>query len=134
MNIEELAKKLNGREIGNEITKEETEEARKSGLVVVYGASDDLMEFVGALTEEEDVFDGGSVKVTKEGVLHPPHTFCATCQYFRPIYEAAKEIEAVWNDSGISWSYKTDIPHVPFYVMEEGEVYCRGIVFSVKDL
>ena len=33
----DFAKKLDGREYGNEITKEEKNEARENGLVVVYG-------------------------------------------------------------------------------------------------
>ena len=42
MTKEELAATLNGREYNHEITKEEEAEARENGLVVIFGASDDL--------------------------------------------------------------------------------------------
>lgn len=43
----ELAEKLNGRAYGDSFDDVE-QEAKESGLVIVYGASDDLMEFDGA--------------------------------------------------------------------------------------
>lgn len=46
----------------------------------------------------------------------------------------AKQIEAIWGKDGISWQYKTDIPHATFNVMEDDEVYCIGIVFDIKEL
>ena len=46
---EQLAETLNGNEIGNEITKEQEQQAKENGLVVVFGYSDDNMELRGAL-------------------------------------------------------------------------------------
>ena len=43
----ELADKLNGRAYGDSFD-DVKQEAKESGLVIVYGASDDLMEFDGA--------------------------------------------------------------------------------------
>jgi hypothetical protein len=40
----------------------------------------------------------------------------------------------VWGKDDTSWSYETDIPHATFDVLEDGEVYCRGIVFALADL
>ena len=34
----------------------------------------------------------------------------------------------------ITWCYKTDIPHETFMIYDDGEPYCRGIVFSIEDL
>lgn len=36
--------------------------------------------------------------------------------------------------SDIPWTYKTNIPHLDFNIMEEGEVYCEGLVFFIGDL
>lgn len=33
-----------------------------------------------------------------------------------------------------TWTYKTEIPHEEFNIWEDGELYCVGIVFSIKDL
>jgi hypothetical protein len=46
----------------------------------------------------------------------------------------AKQIEAIWGKDGISWQYKTDIPHATFKIMKDGDVYCIGIVFDIKEL
>lgn len=50
---------LNGREYGDEITREEEAMAKAHGLVVVFGYSDDNMEFCGAITDEVGCYDGG---------------------------------------------------------------------------
>ena len=69
MNAKELAAKLNGREYLREITDEEAKQAKASGLVVVYGASDDLIEFRGAIHDEGDCYDGGEILFDSKGVL-----------------------------------------------------------------
>lgn len=53
MDIKEFAKSISGKEYGYpQFTKEEIEAARKNGFVIVYGCSDDLMEFEGAIQDE----------------------------------------------------------------------------------
>ena len=63
----ELAEKLNGRAYGDSFN-DVKQEAKESGLVIVYGASDDLMEFDGALYDEGGCFDGGRVYFDRNGV------------------------------------------------------------------
>lgn len=77
--------------------------AEKNGIVVVSGASDDLMEFSGAINDEVDVYDGGIVGVTKDGLV-----------------DGGAEIEAVWCAEEAPWTYKTEIPHEQFNVVEDG--------------
>ena len=48
MNLKEWAEKLNGREIGDEVTSAEAKQMVSEGVIVAFGASDDLLEFVGA--------------------------------------------------------------------------------------
>ena len=55
----EFMRKLRICEYRYELTKEQEKEAKELGLVVVFGASDDLMEFRGALDEEFGCPDGG---------------------------------------------------------------------------
>lgn len=38
------------------------------------------------------------------------------------------------NGNIITWAYVTEIPHETFMVYEDGESYCRGIVFSIDDV
>lgn len=129
-----LANLLNGRQYGEEISPEVEAEAKKAGLVVVFGASDDLIEFRGAIHDEADCYNGGLIRFTPKGIL--------TELSERDSQEPISEIEALWNNS---WSYRTKIPHAEFRIVEnnlgvawsvdkEPRTYCKGIVFSVKDL
>lgn len=139
MTKEELAKQLDGIQYPahRSITKEHIAAAKESGLVIVYGASDDLMEFDGISREEIGCYDGGTALVDALGVLPDRDSLEEDDEleaYFKrkPL---AKSIEALWcKEPGYSWTYKTDIPHSTFEVMEDGDHYCRGIVFSLKDL
>lgn len=135
MNAKELAEKLNGMEYGD-FPNGIRGEAQINKLVIVYGASDDLMELIGAISEEEGAWNGTTIKITKDGILEPPYDEgCINpCKKTKAAYESAKQIKAIWNNKGISWTYETDIPHETFNIMEYGEVYCRGIVFSIEDL
>lgn len=123
--LKEFAKKLNG--IGyNGVTEEQEQEAKELGIVIVHGASDDLMEFRGAMYDEFDCYDGGTCYINEDGEL------------FDEEYANmdSPSIEAVWCDkeNGWTWSYKTDIPHATFEMTDGDEKYCLGIVFYKKYL
>jgi len=145
MNPKEIAEMLDGIDYGELINergkvKEIFDLAKESNLVIVHGASDDLMEVRGIdlmevrgiFEDEIDCWDGGDVYVDEFGVY----------DYEFGVYDydvtRAKEnlITVVWDDEerGASWTYKTDIPHEEFKVYDEGVLYCIGIVFSVDDL
>lgn len=138
MTAKEFASLLNGREIMEEITSAEERQAADTGLVVVFGYSDDNVEFRGAINEEVGSFDGATVYLTKNGVLESPTCSCAEdcdCPYFDAARKKAKTIKAVWHDEGgPCWTFETDIPHETFEVYEDGEVWCVGIVFSMEHL
>lgn len=85
--------------------------AEENGLVVVFGASDDLCEIRGAEDDEIDCFDGGETTI------------------------AGAKVKINWCKDGYSWTYDTDVPHECFDVYDtDGEKYCRGIVFSISDI
>ncbi|MCK0547871.1 hypothetical protein KJW28_09250 [Pseudomonas syringae pv. aptata] len=103
----------------------------------MYGASDDLMEFDGASSEEIDCYDGGTAHVDRQGVLPDRDSLedDEEIAKYAARKKGAKAIEALWcKETGYSWTYQTDIPHATFEVLEDGEHYCRGIVFSLTDL
>lgn len=131
MGIKEFAKMIDGKQYGYpQFTKEELQIAEDNGFVIVCGASDDLMEFYGTITDEGDCYDGGEVWFNKDRVVDAPATTGDRC------------IEALWCDADsrdehgncITWTYRTEIPHETFMIYEDGETYCRGIVFSINDL
>ena len=137
MTMKEFAKLLSGREYGMEISKDEERQAADAGLVVAYGYSDDNVELRGAIDEEVGAWDGTTIRLTKTGVLQGPACDSAEnceCPYFAAAKNAAKTIEAVWGAGGVSWTFKTDIPHETFNIYEDGELFCVGIMFSVEDL
>jgi len=133
MTKEELAKKLNNNLYRYEISRELEQQAKENNLVVVFGGSDDLMIFGGAICDEIDCYEGGIAYLDKEGLLY---NLCddKDCPYFALIQDRAKKIEAIWNKYGYSWIYKTDIPHATFDILESGKKYCQGIVFSPDDI
>ena len=138
MTARELAAMLNGREYGEEITRPEAQEAAEAQLVVVYGYSDDNVEFCGAIQDEVGAYDGGTFYINKDGLVDEPACGIAeniSCPYFAKVRDAARKIEAVWHDEGgPCWTFETDIPHETFTIFEDGEPFFEGIVFSMEQL
>jgi hypothetical protein len=132
MNIKEFAAMLDGRGYGEEIIKEERERAKELGFVVVFGYSDDTMIFAGAI---DDDASSRTVHVSAEDGLF---VGCDDdCIYSQRALSKCKKIEAIWCGDGVNgfcWTYRTDIPHETFEIFEDGEKYCRGIVFDIKSL
>ncbi len=139
MNIKELAALLDGRTAGDEISREEAKAAAESGLVVLFGASDDLAEFRGAIDDEAGCYDGGTIYLTPEGIFEDceyADNYTNGCKHNAAARAKAKAIKAVWcsPDSAATWTYETDIPHETFDIVEDEELYCRGIVFAAASL
>lgn len=142
MTATELAAKLNGiaYPVHRHLTKERIEQAKAAGLVIVYGVGDDLMEFAGAIYDDFSCYNGGTAYVDAKGLLPERENIDhgdedALADYFAR-QPSAKPIKAAWNGKNDepAWSYQTDIPHATFDVLDDGEPYCRGIVFALADL
>lgn len=142
MTKEQLAAQINGREYRDEITKSEEQTAKDNNLVVVFGASDDLMEFRGAIYDEMGAWEGTTVYlIKKKGIWtlvdeEQHHSLLSTMEELGVEVPQSWVITAEWAPEGpeCSWLIATDIPHATFDIMEDGELYCRGIVFSLNDL
>lgn len=138
MTAKELASALNGREYGGEIYPEEQREAEASRLVVAFGYSDDNVELKGAVDEEIGAYEGATLHFTKDGLLQEPaceSSELCDCPYFQKAKRSARTVKAVWHDEGgPCWTFETTIPHETFEIMEDGEVFCIGIVFSLQDI
>lgn len=130
---DEIAAELDGSEYPLRVSKELQARAKEAGVVIVYGASDDLMEIDGVMTDEIGCNDGGTAYITPLGIVENECSD-SDCPYFESQKDSAATIDAVWNIDGYSWMYKTKIPHVTFEVVEAGEKYCRGIVFDLDDI
>ena len=133
MNKKEIAAILDGMGYGVYLPAAAVLAAKRNGIVIVFGGSDDLMEFRGAIEDEVVCFEGGIAYIDKSGLVQNK---CNNkdCPYFQEIILYARRIRAIWDSEGYSWVYKTAIPHETFDIFQKRQKYCRGIVFSMGDL
>lgn len=136
MTAQELAALLHGRQYRSEMTREEATQARIAGLLVVFGASDDLTEFEGVLRDEAGAYPGAE------------HSITAKCDLFEPTEDArdlikrgwtpppiALRVKAEWCPEDFDGSWRITADCAPelcasFDVMEDDALYCRGIVVN----
>ena len=134
---DQFAASLSGREYPFDLTKGEQAQAKAAGLLVIFGASDDLMEFRGIENDEFGCFDGGTALIDAKGLL-PERESIEDDDELKDYFAReplTKKVEALWAaEPGYSWTYKTNVPHATFEVIEDGAPYCRGIVIDVVDL
>lgn len=119
-----LAKKIDGSQYYFDPSAIIQSQAKRDGIVIVFGVSDDLLELRGALHGEYDCFDGGMF------YIEPAQKTVARV----PISNSTA-LEAIWSDADTDpdWSYRIDVPHVSFNIFEEEHLYCRGILFYLED-
>jgi hypothetical protein len=141
MTAKQLAEILTGREYRSETTTEERNAAANAGLVIVFGAGDDLMEFEGAINDEVGSWKGATVTVDPTGIQADWDGIDSAdrrdIEFMRDYFRregGGRTIEALWAKEGdYSWTFKTDLPHETFEIVEDGAPYCRGIVFALAD-
>lgn len=134
MTKEEAAQALHGNQYGKDGSLELFKEMKASRLVAIFGASDDLMEFRGAINNELDAYEGTTAYITANGLLEND---CENdrCPHFAKLKASSVAIDALWCDEeDASWSYATSIPHTVFNIIEDDEIYCRGIVIDLNDV
>ena len=132
MLVPQLAAKLNGCDYREGPSKELIKYAKDNKLVIVFGYSDDGIEFRGALHDEFGA----------PGLVHLDHrdfikSDCDNedCPYFKRLLGDSITIESFWDKKpNRIWSYKTMIPHAVFTMKEDGEDIAEGIVFSMGSL
>ena len=129
MTIQEVAEMMNGREYLNELTDEEADEMKRSGIVVVFGYSDDNVELRGAVDDEIAAFEGTEFYITSDGMFDKPCEY--QCKLYREYLRKSKKITAIFDNKG--WHFETDIPHIEYDINEDGELFCKGIAFYLKD-
>ena len=123
---------------GNELTSEEEQIAKDSGLVVIYGYSDDNVELRGAINDEVGAYNGTEFYINKDGVLPECECICECRKCCVTDYreEIGDEIIATAKEE-YTWFIETKLPHATFEVFDDendGEKFCRGIVVDLDDL
>lgn len=121
MNIKEWAEKLNNIEYPADEIWDMRKQFEEDGVVVVYGASDDLIEFEGAIQDEGDCYNDEVFYLNKEGL---------TTSYSKNYVKVTHP-----HNGTVQFEYETNISNVEWFnVMEDGELYCKGFVFNINDL
>lgn len=135
-----LAGQLNGAEYGNEITKDQERYAKENGLLVMFGYSDDNVELRGAINEEIGATFGGVVEFYGLELFNRDECEC-NCKYSQKALEMfenrGKSIKAMFGEDAedeYSWTFVAPFHVETFDVMEDGEKFCRGIVFPIREL
>jgi hypothetical protein len=141
MTPQELAAQLNGREYGSEVKRGEGEWIKQHGLVVAYGASDDLLEFEGAISDEVGAYNGTTVTVDVQGLrpgweeVRDRGDEAEARRYFERQQLPSATVTAHWRDGESPvWLIEATVPHATFTVLEEGEPFCQGVVFQLADI
>lgn len=114
--VRDIADALDGSEYPLHIPASISEQAMECGVQIVYGGSDDLIEFEGPFRDELGAW------ISKNG---------GTRDY---VSSEGRRIAAVWCETEkVSWTYRTDIPHETFGLVDEMDCPIM-IVGSTMDL
>jgi len=138
LTAEQFARLLDGREYGEEITKEEEAIAVESRLFVFFGYSDDNLEMRGIYNNELSAYDGNEIDIAQ--TLNTPYWSVVSDQMKATLGSFISfktfNVKAIWNpdDLDTSWLITTDVPSFPFDIMEDGNLFCRGIVIAESDV
>ena len=129
--VKRIAKGLDGIKYSDDLPGDIEKLAKDNNIVIVYGESDDLVEFRGAILDEVSGFAAITIKLDGNGIIGNE---CADdfCPYFEKIWKKAKfSIIPTFNKF---WTFETNIPHEFFFTYEGDEAHCQGIVFNLDDL
>ena len=144
MTKEEFAKMLDGRQYREEMTSNEEKLAESHGLLVCFGASDDLLELRGIIYDEVGAYKGdfalivrkkgGKIGVLSRSEFDEVSDFIDEHDLEFNLPEI--KIEAIWcpKELNCSWLIDSDVSAATFDIMEDGELYCRGIVIEKSDI
>lgn len=109
---------------------------KESNLVVVVGASDDLVEIYGSVRDEFGAYNGKDFSVmARNGNHHLKARRILFNAKVKSIWCGKIDDEKMEDWSGdYSWKITSEIEHQAFKVMEDDEVFCYGIVFDATNL
>ena len=104
-------------------------EANRKGIVIAYGMSDDLIEFQGAYREEAGCFlnsenESGKISFDSEGTSDDGESHANELTVFG----------AAADKDGFPRIFSTEIPHEAFRMYDDGNKYCKGVVFLKSDM
>lgn len=130
MRLKTAAACIHRNEYREEVPRDLRARLKDAGIVAIYGASDDITVFDGALHDEAYPSAEGSMRLTQRGQDYNKCD-CEDCPNWKP---GPNNIRAQWDHGGYSWFITTDLPHETFDIVEGDDLYCRGVVVRLADL
>ena len=134
---EAFAKMLDGRQVGKELTEQEEHAAKRTNLLIVFGASDDLVELRGAINNEASArWRDTKVHIDPElpAMMDSACECGKECPYFQDLLAGKPWIQPQWDKGGVPWTYSTAIPNAKFKILDGDELYCIGLVIDLDEV
>jgi hypothetical protein len=131
MTKEQMARSISGNEYLKEVSPVDRIIARNSGLLIIYGASDDITIFDGVIRDEAGAWEGALHKILRNGDIFcrdDLHDEIISKGYSSPKVAINVTAEFAPDDVECTWRIKTDVPFAPFNIFDDGELYCIGAV------
>ena len=146
-----IARQLNGRHYGYEIDNVIEAYAKQNQCVIVYGASDDCLEFRGAIYDEVGAYNGTTAYVKNGKAIDKDTLMDALCILedenaalldfcglsTEELTKEAIEVKAVWDgedDTKPAWAVTCNARlSASFEIFEDGKLWSIGCVFCLKD-
>ena len=128
---EQMARSISGNQYLQEISPLDRIIAKNSGLLIIYGASDDITVFDGVIMDEAGAYDGENHKILSNGDIFNRddlHDQIVSKGYRVPQTKINVTAEFAPDDVECTWRITTDVPFAPFNIFEDDDLYCIGAV------
>lgn len=135
--LDDLVQLIGDLEYGDNIPETALIRAHQIGAAIIYGYSDDCILVEGTVADEAVAYGGGTFYVDSQGflplnsdlTLGEEVTTLNECRKLVRRFGKSVKVEVIMEQDGYYWQYKTDWPHKTFEIKEDGEPWCKGIVF-----
>lgn len=131
---EDIAEIINGRQYRDEIPEELKDHKDFKKFMICYFASDDLFETDGFNREEIGMYGGGDAHFNHGGLFLDFDELLAEEVIINSDWFLKVSVQDADNVDGGFYKFTSDVNNVPFFIMEDGEKYCRGLVFDASIL
>lgn len=133
--LEKWIRRLSCREYSKELTVQEEEQLKKEGLVVVFGANDDLCQIRGAISDkircssDKTIFYVEKIDsfISKDYYKTNHQELTKIDLYGRP-YLKINSMDGLWR-----YDISKNVYNLEFNILEGEKIYCIGKIFFKED-
>jgi len=110
--------------------------AKDAGIVMAFGASDDLCEFIGAWDDEVGLYEEAQIPISCDGVLKSDCDSDDACPYFKRIADSATTVSISFKNNTPNWllDLSDNILHVKAILTEDGKPFTEVLIFFAEDI